>query len=143
VTNQGFALKTSGRLRIVRSSLAAVTLLCILAAAASAKTLPVRIFTSADGLSSSFVNHLMRDSRGFLWFATRDGLSRFDGTRFLTYQVGTQDAPPGIENIFESSNGIYWIVTTGGLTPVFRLLEVWQSRATDEEPRQCNKSYIP
>ncbi len=85
------------------------------AGATLGQTLPVRIFTSADGLGSSFISHLMRDSRGFLWFATRDGLSRFDGARFITYQVGTKDAPPGIEHFFETSKGIYWIVTTGGL----------------------------
>jgi ligand-binding sensor domain-containing protein len=57
----------------------------------------------------------MRDSRGFLWVCTRDGLSRFDGSRFVTYQVGDKNAPPGIEQILETRNGIYWIVTTGGL----------------------------
>jgi PAS domain S-box-containing protein len=82
---------------------------------AQAERLPVKAFTSADGLGSSFVNSLMRDSRGFLWFATRDGLSRFDGSRFVTYQVGIKDAPPGIEQIFETSKGIYWIATTNGL----------------------------
>ena len=61
------------------------------------------------------MNHLMRDSRGFLWFATRDGLSRFDGSRFITYQVGARDSAPGVEYVFESSKGIYWIVTNGGL----------------------------
>jgi ligand-binding sensor domain-containing protein len=50
-----------------------------------------------------------------LWFATRDGLSRFDGSRFITYQIGTKDAPPGIEQVFETSKGIYWIATTIGL----------------------------
>lgn len=90
-------------------------LLCFAAAAVFAERLPVKVFTSADGLGSSFVNHLMRDSRGFLWFATRDGLSRFDGSRFVTYQVGIRDAPPGIEHIFETSKGIYFIATTGGL----------------------------
>lgn len=90
-------------------------LLCIAFVVAKAERLPVRVFTSADGLGSSFVNHLMRDSRGFLWFATRDGLSRFDGLRFITYQVGTKDTSPGIEHIFETSKGIYWITTTSGL----------------------------
>jgi PAS domain S-box-containing protein len=103
------------RLRIGATCLAALALMFMCDAAASAKTLPVRIFTSSDGLGSSFINHLMRDSRGFLWFATRDGLSRFDGIRFVTYQVGKKDAPPGIEHAFETSKGIYWIVTTGGL----------------------------
>jgi PAS domain S-box-containing protein len=83
--------------------------------AAFAEQLPVRSYTSADGLGSSFVNALMRDSRGFLWVCTRDGLSRFDGYRFVTYQVGDKNTPPGIEQIIETRKGIYWIVTTGGL----------------------------
>src|SRR6476660_9591589 len=78
-----------------------------------AERLPVRIYTSADGLGSSFVDYLMRDSRGFMWFCTRDGLSRFDGSRFITYEIGDENAPPGIEQIIETSRGIYWIVTTG------------------------------
>ncbi|MDQ3179327.1 MAG: hypothetical protein M3Q33_02285 [Acidobacteriota bacterium] len=57
---------------------------------ADAERLLVKIYTSADGLGSSFVDYLMRDSRGFLWFSIRDGLSRFDGSRFITYQVGEQ-----------------------------------------------------
>src|SRR6266511_6219249 len=82
---------------------------------ALAERLPTRTYTSADGLGSSFVNYMMRDSRGFLWVCTRDGLSRFDGSRFVTYQVGDRNAPPGIEQILETREGIYWIVTTGGL----------------------------
>ncbi|MEO6392786.1 MAG: two-component regulator propeller domain-containing protein, partial [Pyrinomonadaceae bacterium] len=76
--------------------------------------LPVKSFTSADGLGSSFVSYTMRDSHGFLWFCTRDGLSRFDGSTFVTYQIG-KNSPPGIEQIIETRNGIYWIATTGGL----------------------------
>ena len=68
--------------------------------------LSVKTYTSADGLGSSFVSYTMRDSHGFLWFCTRDGLSRFDGSRFITYQIG-KDSPPGIEHILETHNGIY------------------------------------
>jgi signal transduction histidine kinase/ligand-binding sensor domain-containing protein len=76
--------------------------------------LPVKIYTSADGLGSSFVDFLMRDSRGFMWFCTRDGLSRFDGSRFITYRLGDKNAPPGIEGVVETSGGVYWVTTTGG-----------------------------
>ncbi len=76
--------------------------------------LPVRTFTSADGLGSSFVDYIYRDALGFMWFCTRDGLSRFDGSRFVTYEIGDQAAPPGIEIIFEASDGTYWMSTTGG-----------------------------
>jgi PAS domain S-box-containing protein len=89
--------------------------LASLAAPCSAERLPVKVFTSADSLGSSYISTLMRDSRGFLWFCTRDGLTRFDGSRFVTYQIGGKNAPPGIEQILETSKGIYWIITTGGL----------------------------
>ncbi|HST19940.1 MAG TPA: two-component regulator propeller domain-containing protein [Blastocatellia bacterium] len=83
--------------------------------AAHAERLPVKIYTSADGLGSSFIDYLMRDSRGFMWFCTRDGLSRFDGSQFITYQIGDETSPPGVETIYEARNGVYWICTTGGL----------------------------
>lgn len=79
-----------------------------------AERLPVKIYTSADGLGSSFINYIMRDSRGFMWFCTRDGLSRFDGSRFVTYKIGAENSPPGIEYIYETRNGDYWLSTTGG-----------------------------
>lgn len=94
---------------------AVVSVCLILSPNMRAERLPLKVYTSADGLGSSFVDTLTRDSRGFMWFATRDGLSRFDGTKFITYQVGTENAPPGVESIYETRKGIYWIVTTGGL----------------------------
>lgn len=101
-----------------RMAICTLLLVCLILCARPclyAERLPLRTYTSADGLGSSFVNNLMRDSRGFLWVCTRDGLSRFDGSRFITYQVGDKSAPPGIEQILETRKGIYWIVTTGGL----------------------------
>lgn len=83
--------------------------------AAMAERLPIKAYTSSDGLGSSFVNQLMCDSSGFMWFCTRDGLSRFDGARFITYNVGNRSSPPGIESITETRGGTYWIGTTGGL----------------------------
>lgn len=77
--------------------------------------LPIKIYTSADGLGSSFIDFLMRDQRGFMWFCTRDGLSRFDGSRFVTYSVGDKQAPPGIESLYQTRDGVYWITTTRGL----------------------------
>jgi ligand-binding sensor domain-containing protein len=82
---------------------------------AQAERLPVKTYTSADGLGSGFLNDVMRDSRGFMWFCTRDGLSRFDGAGFVTYRIGNREAPPGIEGITETRDGSYWITTTGGL----------------------------
>ena len=81
-----------------------------------AARLPVKIYTSADGLGSSFIDYLMADSRGFMWFCTRDGLSRFDGSHFVTYQIVVgSNSPPGIESLYEAKDGTYWINSTGGV----------------------------
>src|SRR6266700_3991514 len=101
-----------------RKLISCIWILCVLLGTAvlvRAERLPIKTYTTADGLGSSFINYMMRDSRGFLWVCTRDGLSRFDGSRFVTYQVGDSSASPGIEQILETRKGIYWIVTTAGL----------------------------
>src|SRR5215470_7845025 len=90
-------------------------LFLVLLCDARGEHLPIMIFTSADGLGSSFIDFLMRDARGFMWFCTRDGLSRFDGSRFVTYRVGDKNAPPGIEGLYQTRDGTYWITTTAGL----------------------------
>ncbi len=38
-----------------------------------------------QGLSNNYVVSITQDKQGFLWFATEEGLNKFDGTRFTTY----------------------------------------------------------
>ena len=38
--------------------------------------------TSEDGLSNNRVLSVIRDSKGFMWFGTLDGLNRYDGYEF-------------------------------------------------------------
>src|SRR5215475_11242763 len=101
--------------RKLGSVIFSVLLVGILAPIIRAEHLPVKIYTSADGLGSSFVDYLARDSRGFMWFCTRGGLSRFDGSQFITYRLSGEKPAPGFENISETSKGLYFVSTTGGL----------------------------
>ncbi len=43
------------------------------------------LYTQKDGLSNNFVTSVLQDSFGFIWVATRKGLNRFDGNRFLHF----------------------------------------------------------
>jgi ligand-binding sensor domain-containing protein len=52
---------------------------------ARAERLPLKYYTVADGLPSNIINRIFRDSRGFLWFCTNEGLSRFDGYTFTNF----------------------------------------------------------
>jgi len=46
---------------------------------------PFKSYTTEEGLAHDNVNKIVRDSRGFLWFCTAEGLSRFDGSRFTNF----------------------------------------------------------
>jgi ligand-binding sensor domain-containing protein len=45
----------------------------------------LKTFTADNGLSHNFIQSITQDQTGFLWIATWDGLSRFDGYEFKNY----------------------------------------------------------
>ena len=47
--------------------------------------------TTNDGLSQSNVKAIFQDRRGFMWFATQDGLDRYDGNAFVVYKHNPND----------------------------------------------------
>lgn len=63
-----------------------------------------------DGLAGSIAYCMTQDKDGFLWIGTENGLSRFDGTRFVNYTV--LDGLPDNEvlNLFPDSKGRLWIM---------------------------------
>lgn len=42
-----------------------------------------------NGLMHNFVDDIYQDKRGFVWFATGNGLSRFDGYEFVHYTMNS------------------------------------------------------
>jgi ligand-binding sensor domain-containing protein/serine phosphatase RsbU (regulator of sigma subunit) len=71
-----------------------------------------------DGLSQVCVNHILQDKKGFMWFATQDGLNRYDGYTFTVYKPNPSN-PNSLSNnvvksLFEDNEGIIWIGTAGG-----------------------------
>ena len=93
----------------VKRALLRLLLMLFASVLSHAERLPVHVYTTADGLGSSAVNWILRDSRGFLWFATRDGLSRFDGQKFTTYRV-EPGKNPSVTQIIERRRGDYLVL---------------------------------
>ena len=74
--------------------------------------------TVEDGLPHATVLSVLQDQQGFMWFATADGLSRYDGTSFVTFQHDTND-PNSLSNnntfaLMESRDGLIWVGTDPG-----------------------------
>lgn len=72
-------------------------------------------YTADDGLSQNRVMSILQDKKGFMWFATWDGLNRFDGRHFKVYK-GLAGDPNGFTNnrlntMQEDSFGFLWILT--------------------------------
>ncbi len=101
--------------RIAYRTVWVLILILVLSGIVNSEHLPVKTYTTADGLSHNVVNRIVRDSRGFLWFCTREGLSRFDGYSFTTYGIG-EGLPSAIVNdLVETGGGVYWVATAAGL----------------------------
>ena len=95
-------------------TVSAITTLLVLSSLVSAERLPIKSYTAADGLPVDIVLRIKRDSRGFLWFCTRDGLSKFDGYQFTNYGKEQGLPHPLVNDLIESRDGTYWVATNGG-----------------------------
>jgi signal transduction histidine kinase/ligand-binding sensor domain-containing protein/DNA-binding NarL/FixJ family response regulator len=71
-------------------------------------------FSTEDGLSHGSVSSMLKDKKGFMWFATWDGINRFDGHTFKTYKIGNEDnsnfSSNRIETMVEDHYGNIWVI---------------------------------
>jgi PAS domain S-box-containing protein len=75
--------------------------------------------TTNDGLSQGYVTAILQDRQGFMWFATRDGLNRYDGNAFVVYKNNPNDPSSlgsnFIQDLMEDDHGDLWIATNTGV----------------------------
>lgn len=104
-------LRRIGGLERRRLVLAATAWAMITAGRATGELLPLRSYTAADGLAHDRVKKIAVDRDGFVWFATLEGLSRFDGRHFVTVSEGLP--VPSTNDVLETPDGM-WVATNGG-----------------------------
>lgn len=71
-----------------------------------------------NGLSQGEITGILQDRLGFMWFATRGGLNKYDGDKFKIYKHNPriENSLPNssVEVVFEDSRGDLWIGTKAG-----------------------------
>jgi len=98
-----------------------------------------RVFSVDSELSSSLINDIYQDHKGYIWIATEDGLNKYDGAKFVIYKRNVQDSTSILNNyvksIYEDENKNLYFGFFNGLqiydhgTDTFKQIQL----STDEE----------
>ena len=91
-------------------------------------------YTTKDGLPSNSIYRTVIDNHGFLWIATENGLTKFDGKNFKTYTTAHGLADIEITDIFIDSSNTIW-VTPFRRTPAYYnpAKDRFENEETDKE----------
>ncbi len=89
--------------------------LLLAAAALPAHRLPIKVYTTSNGMPRNSARCLAPDANGMLWICTSEGLVRFDGYQFRLF--GPEDGLPSrsILAFVPSRQGGYWLLTDAGV----------------------------
>ena len=98
--------------------------------------------STVDGLSHNEVRRIVKDSYGYLWLGTQNGLSRFDGLNFVNYKASKTNVTYQIQgdkiySLAASSNKI-WVGTTKGLS----IINSKTAKVLDDELPEASFSKI-
>jgi hypothetical protein len=125
--------------RLLGSVLPALTFLFTVQAGGAQS---VRVFSTEHGLPHNRINSIYLDSQAFLWICTDDGLSRFDGHRFVNYTKADELPHKNINSFLETKGGEYWVASDAGISrfdprPGFRRF-VTYAPSDSEDARHVN-----
>ena len=96
-----------------------------------------------DGLSQSYVNCVVQDKQGFMWFGTQDGLNKYDGYHFTVYKNLPKESSSISNNYIHAltvdENGNLWVATDRGLNkfdPVTEKFTLYELQSKGNELKQ-------
>ncbi len=82
----------------------------------------VDVWTSENGLPDSSVTAIAQTPDGYLWIGTYNGVARFDGVRFVTFDPANTPAlgHARVRKLFVDASGTLWINTYDGSLTTYR-----------------------
>ena len=72
-----------------------------------------RRYDVTTGLSENSVLDIVQDSKGYMWFATKDGLNKFNGNSFINYRAEQESNVLNIERLCLHADSVrIWVAST-------------------------------
>ncbi|MEH6408708.1 MAG: two-component regulator propeller domain-containing protein, partial [Leeuwenhoekiella sp.] len=110
-----------------------------------AQTQPIfEKLAQAQGLSNSRVTSIVKGDNSYMWFATKNGLNRYDGNEIKVYsKQNSTISSNDISDLLFDDSGKLWISTLGGgldlYDPVKNDFKIYKSEVTDEKSISSNQ----
>jgi ligand-binding sensor domain-containing protein len=101
----------TGRWLIITGAAFVMTIL--MTSPSAAQQYPFRIYSMEQGLAGAEVQDIIQDQQGFLWFATSNGVSKFDGRRFTSITEDDGLIDNNVVKLYEDFAGRIWCATQG------------------------------
>ena len=103
-------------------------------------------YTVDDGILSNIVNEVMQDRIGYLWLATSNGLTRYDGYEFVNFSPNMNDSTalqlPLLSTLFEDSEGDIWIGGVQGISKYNRNTGMFKNYSLKKYEDELNEFYV-
>lgn len=93
--------------------------------------------SETNGLSHRWVRTIVKDSEGFIWFGTMEGLNRFDGTSIKVFSEDYADTTNVISDynfysLYDANDSILWLGTSNGLSKYNKKTGIFSNYLTSE-----------
>jgi ligand-binding sensor domain-containing protein/two-component sensor histidine kinase len=89
-------------------------LLLLNACCVQAQHVIFKTYTAQDGLVANPVRHIFQDSKGFLWIATWEGLSKYDGNKFTNFTTANGLSHNLVNDVYETKEGKILVAENNG-----------------------------
>ena len=87
---------------------------------ATGQQLIFKTYTVEDGLVSNPVRRILQDKKGFMWIATWEGLSKYDGDKFTNYTIANGLSHNLVNDMYESPDGKLYLAENNGMVDILQ-----------------------
>ena len=126
--------------------LLSLTILSLTVFAHDKLQLTSRHISTTDGLAGNTIYELVQDPDGYIWMATNNGLSRYDGYSIVNYTTLDRKGQDETERVgritCDTTEQLLWIRTSIYTNACYDLRKKQFIDWTDDAERQLNKFYL-